>query len=482
MIASRTFSTTDQSVFARWSGDFNPLHMDPLAARRTQAGAPVVHGIHALIWALDQLSGAGVPVAAANKIDVQFSKFIYRDRLVVLRLVARTDAVVRAELTVGDLRVMSVLLRLGPRKGRGEHTVPPGAPTQEARDGIPGSPPAGDMENMAGWLDVTAPREAVAGTFPEACRALGTARVAGLIQLSYLVGMICPGLHSIFVATMVEIVDEDVDAQRLGFRVAALREDVGAVRMEVVGCGLSGNVLAMLRTPPVASPDFEAIIPRVPRDRFAGSNVLVVGGSRGLGAVAAKAIAVGGGRVTITYAKGRDDAEAVATEIERYLGAGRCMVINFDASRAVEKQLDCIGESISHLYYFATPHIFQQAHEVFSAVKFSEFSQVYVNGFYETCRAILAQSNEDGLSALYPSSVAVVSHPAGFTEYAMAKSAGEVLCDSMSRSLPRLRILVSRLPRTLTDQTNTVPRLENADPLDVLLPLIFQIQGERGQA
>ena len=482
MIASRTFSATDQSVFARWSGDFNPLHMDPLAARRTQAGAPVVHGIHALIWALDQLSGAGVPVAAANKIDVQFSKFIYRDRLVVLRIAARTETVVRAELTVGDLPVMSVLLRLGPRKDRSEHTVPPGAPTEEARDGIPGSPPAGEMENMAGWLDVTAAREAAADAFPEACRTLGTGRVAALIRLSYLVGMICPGLHSIFVATMVEIVDEDVGAQRLGFRVAALRRDVNAVRMEVVGCGLSGTVLAMLRQPPVASPDIAAIIPRVARDRFAGSNVLVVGGSRGLGAVTATAIAVGGGCVTITYAKGRDDAEAVATGIERHLGPGRCRVASFDASRAADKQLACIGDNISHLYYFATPHIFQQAHEVFSAARFSEFSQVYVNGFYETCRAILAQSNEDGLSALYPSSVAVASHSAGFTEYAMAKSAGEILCDSMSRSLPRLRILVSRLPRTLTDQTNTVPRLENADPLDVLLPLIFQLQGKRSQA
>ena len=44
MIASRAFTTMDQSLFARWSGDFNPLHMDPLAARRTQAGAPAIHG------------------------------------------------------------------------------------------------------------------------------------------------------------------------------------------------------------------------------------------------------------------------------------------------------------------------------------------------------------------------------------------------------------------------------------------------------
>jgi len=59
MTATRTFTMADQVAFAAASGDANPMHMDELAARRTQAGAPVVHGVQALLWALDALAQSG---------------------------------------------------------------------------------------------------------------------------------------------------------------------------------------------------------------------------------------------------------------------------------------------------------------------------------------------------------------------------------------------------------------------------------------
>ena len=59
-LASRTFDEPDQLFFARLSGDFNPIHMDPLTARRTNASATVVHGIHAVLWALDKLVELGL--------------------------------------------------------------------------------------------------------------------------------------------------------------------------------------------------------------------------------------------------------------------------------------------------------------------------------------------------------------------------------------------------------------------------------------
>ena len=51
-IASKVFSFSDQMNFANFSGDFNPIHVDPIFSRRT-VGQCVVHGIHSLMWALD---------------------------------------------------------------------------------------------------------------------------------------------------------------------------------------------------------------------------------------------------------------------------------------------------------------------------------------------------------------------------------------------------------------------------------------------
>jgi cyclic-di-GMP-binding biofilm dispersal mediator protein len=47
---------------------------------------------------------------------------------------------------------------------------------------------------------------------------------------------------------------------------------------------------------------------------FSGKNILILGGSRGIGAAIVRRFAAGGGRVTFTYAGSHDAAEALAAE------------------------------------------------------------------------------------------------------------------------------------------------------------------------
>ena len=70
----------------------------------------------------------------------------------------------------------------------------------------------------------------------------------------------------------------------------------------------------------------------------------------------------------------------------------------------------------------------------------------------------------------------VESGPLGMVEYSMAKMAGETLCQSMNRAAGRVRVMVDRLPRLLTDQTATVPPVDSAEPLEVMLPVIRRVQ------
>jgi acyl dehydratase len=76
-VAERLFDEAGQTWFASASGDFNPMHMDPLAARRTMAGRPVVHGIHVLIWALDSLFANVPDVPPLQSVKVSFEKMVY---------------------------------------------------------------------------------------------------------------------------------------------------------------------------------------------------------------------------------------------------------------------------------------------------------------------------------------------------------------------------------------------------------------------
>lgn len=61
-------------------------------------------------------------------------------------------------------------------------------------------------------------------------------------------------------------------------------------------------------------------------------------------------------------------------------------------------------------------------------------------------------------------------------EYAMAKAAGEVLCDEIIRTERLPLVLWRRLPRMLTDQTGTLAKVAAEDALEVMLPVTREVQ------
>lgn len=61
------------------------------------------------------------------------------------------------------------------------------------------------------------------------------------------------------------------------------------------------------------------------------------------------------------------------------------------------------------------------------------------------------------------------------TEYTMAKAAGEVLCADIQSFESPGRILVRRLPRLPTDQTASLLKIETAEPISVILPLVREV-------
>src|SRR5262249_2378131 len=100
---------------------------------------------------------------------------------------------------------------------------------------------------------------------------------------------------------------------------------------------------------------------------------------------------------------------------------------------------------------------------------------------YDCCLAIGKRTGRP-LTAFYPSSVFVEDGPAALIEYSMAKLAGESLCSGMNRSGGMFRVIVKRLPRLRTDQTVTVPPVAPSDPLEVMLPVIREVQATRSRS
>lgn len=468
MLASRTFTEADQIRFAELSGDRNPMHLDAVKARRTQAGLQVVHGIHLLLWALDVLARDEVARSQVVSLRASFKRFVAIHETVVLALGKRTEASARLDFVVAGLTVVQISLdfgspvrAIGPLFGDAHHA--PATPRDLSLK---------QMEGLSGRLAFASTPAAVAAMFPAASRWLGPRRVAALAATSLLVGMVCPGLHSIYGDLAVEACDEKDPEDRLGFRVVSTEPRFRLVRLAIEGGGLVGSIKTVARMPPTPQASSSELGDVVEFGEFAGSTALVVGGSRGLGEVTAKLLAAGGAQVIVTYRVGRDEAEAVARDI--LAAGGVCETLAYDARQPTEAQLIGLGKAPTHAYYFATPTIYRAQSALFERARLDAFLDVYVDGFLRLAQALRARRND--VSLLYPSSVYVAERPRGMLEYAMAKTAGETLCSEMNMAWAPLRVAVVRLPRLPTDQTASVMEAALPSPVAFLLPAVREAQ------
>ena len=479
-IASRIVSSLLQEKFATLCGDRNPMHMDPVAARRTQAGQQVVHGVHTLLWALDTLAASGQIISPLVRVKARFLKWVYLGDESVLALpfgahadpaTLRVDVldmpVLTADLFYGELKVVDPASTL---------LASPIEPLESARELT-----FAELETCTGDA-FTATAEDSRFLFPHLAAAIGATTVSEIAACSYIVGMEAPGMYSIFSKLDLTIArPPHLEGPRTALNYAVVRRDERFRRAQIAVTGLAtgGMLYVFLRVPPVEQASMQAVAAHVEPDEFAGMRALIVGGSRGLGELTAKLIVAGGGRVTITYALGKKEADSVAGQIRSWGLAVE--VIAYDVRLAPEPQLGGLDASPTHLFYFATNAIFRPKSTLVSASVLAEFSTFYLQGFYDLCSYLTGPRGQLALGAgklvaYYPSSVYIDERPPGMTEYAMIKAAGEQMCKDMNQQLPYLHILSTRLPRLLTDQTATLLPERELDPVHVLLPIVREMK------
>ena len=466
----KQFTEADQTAFARLSGDHNPMHLDAVAARRTVAAEPVVHGMHLLCWALDAFAASERALPPAVGLRAKFSKF--------------TPVGDTVEVTVGKRSEKSVQLRVGgsgiPRADltilfeSADDSAVPLLPAD--LDIIPAPVKALDTDAEAyagtrGLLRFEGSPEDYARRFPAAAAWIGGARLAAIGASTLLVGMICPGLHSIYAGLRVAFV-EDPDAE------AGLRFEAGVPTHTLItstldGGGIRGTLDSLVRHAPTAQPTMAELAGLVAPDAFAGSTALVIGGSRGLGELTAKLIASGGGKVLISYRVGKTEAEAVAADI---IGSGgQCEILPYDVLAEAGPQIADLPEPPTHAYYFAAPTIARPNSVFYDRTRLDDQARIFVDGFWSLATALRERRRD--IRLFYPSTVFITDRPKGMGEYAMAKAIGEVLCAEMNATMAPLNVTYARLPRLATDQTAGVMPADAGPSIEALLPLIRQVQG-----
>jgi NADP-dependent 3-hydroxy acid dehydrogenase YdfG len=465
------FSVGLQTEFAELSGDWNPIHVNNVAVRRTGRDRLVVHGMHAVLRSLESLAAFSPGLPAPSRFTTRFLKPVYVDDSVDILYVTHHEKELLLRALVDGTVVTEVRVILGD-----SYSIQQNLESYCIEDRVACREVSlAQMARCSGTTPLAATPETINARFPNTVRWLGIDWVSGLLCVSRLVGMECPGLHSLLSGFTIERSRQRTQPV-LEYRVVSLDNRFRRVKMDVAGLGIQGSVEAFVRHPPVIQSQMKELSALVAPGEFAGQRPLIVGGSRGLGEFTAKLLAAGGAHPIITYADGKDDAERVAAEIGQW--GGHCDVLKYDIRLPSAQQLELMTTPISTFYYYATCPISRRRTRWFDAKMLEEFLDFYVRGFYELC-TILQQRYGPRLSVFYPSSVYVEDRPRGMTEYTMAKAAGEVLCADLNRICPGMQITTVRLPRLLTDQTATFLPTHRADTMDVMLPIIRKFHAAR---
>lgn len=478
-------SAAESLDFARLSLDRNPVHVDSVQARRLQFGSSVVHGVHHMLLALDRafaLLEACPPIRIAQ-LQAAFPTPVRTGDHVSFELTpAKQPGRIKVVGHSGHRCVLRLWLTYE-HDARHRTNDRPSDGASSADDGpVDQQFPA---THRAGSLALGYDAELLTRIAPMVARTVPSSQLAAILATTRVVGMRCPGRHSIFSGLKLDFDSAPTPDDSRELRYQVVYEDAGSrlTRVGVDGPGFAGVLDTFFRPPPAEQPTYAEVREAVSDGLFSGQRALVVGGSRGVGETTAKILASGGAQVMLSYSSGVEEASRVQQEI--LAGGGSCRSIRLDALEPVSDSLgrELAALAATHVYYFASPHIAMNSSKTWDAAAFDRFAAVYVHGFARLVAAIVAaRPPDDDVAFYYPSTVYVEEAVKGFAEYATAKTAGEALCRQLGATHPRHRFIIARLPRMATDQTLSVVPLESASTLDVMHEQLLGSSDQRSGA
>jgi acyl dehydratase len=467
VILAHQFTHKEQLRFAALSGDANPLHIDPLEARRTLMGAPVVHGMRLAFLALQALSQAICRSVAIASIRCRFPSPVLVGDKFELRLEHLDERGSQLEGYVETDLAFELSIEFA-------------KPTSDDEP-LPSLQPVplqdlsfDELTGTAGSLPVGIDAELARSLFPSLIVGLGLPLIAELLALTRLVGMRCPGRNSLFSQLDVNI-RKVYGVGELQFRVTAVDERFKRINIQVDGARLTGKLIVFFRPPPQPQPTMAELAKRLRCNEFSNGVALVVGGSRGLGEITAKLLAAGSARVILSYHRGEQDAMRVAAEINGF--GGHCEYVGLDISdsESVVRKIFASAAAPRTIYYFATPHIFARRRSFFSSSLLQKFVDFYVIGFSRLIEAASSESKPK-LRVFCPSTVAIDENLRELAEYSIAKQMAEELCAFYNRFSTNVHCVVERLPRLNTDQTATLVELPHEDSVRVMLSIVRRVE------
>ena len=441
--------------FAIASGDRNPLHADESFARRTPYGRCIAQGALVTISALG--AAEADTIRFAKSLDMQFKQPIFPDETYDVRVADPDRNKTRIEVTGGGK--VSVAITIATER----ELSPLAAAAVQQRVALPSSPRLYALEDFPpAGLSISEPYACDVDALRGLAEDLGATSVPDsvlvwLAAASYTVGMVVPGHDALFAGGRIGRSSTTgpgtlvVAARALDDRTGLIMVDATLVEEEAP----AEMTLQTFLRPPVPAPTRSSVGRYIsPSSDLIGRNVLVVGGSRGLGAALCGAFATQGATVWAAYSRSEDQVE----ELRREFGADEIRALRFDAEDAEEAKrafetMRRDANALDGVVFSASPPLYETA----LGPEASAGTLRYLSSSLALVLVSLAESLEmvsrDGWIVVISSS-ALDDPPRAWPHHVIAKSALEGAAGYCARH-HGVRVLIARPPKMLTDSMNS---------------------------
>lgn len=442
--------------FVHLSGDNNPIHTNPLLSRRLLFGKPVIHGIYSVLALLDLFYSSHLKLSRISYLKVKFLQPLYDGDYCEVKVLKRNDGY-EFKVYVDSENKLSLFVKFeeSPRTYKQDFL------NEFPKLDTPVEIDTDEIEGRNFKLDLFLKIRTFNQIFPNLTLELNYNIFSILLASTRLVGVQCPGANSLF--SELTISESDSKIPYMDVIVSKHYRSINLIKMEFRSLNFKGHISSFVRKTPQGQTLYSDILSLIDSRVFINENVLVVGGSRGLGEITAKILAAGGASVTITYASGIVEATSVVNEISKH--GGNCKMLHLDINNlnAIDKNL--LNE-FNSCFYFPTPFIRTNNKEDVDLNLFNSFNGYYVKGFKNLLKCF------NGLilkRVFYPSTIFIEEKPLNLREYTMSKFYGELVCKNLNQSQSAFKIYYPRLPKMSTDQTAVIFGDNGNDPLPILL-------------
>ena len=129
-----------------------------------------------------------------------------------------------------------------------------------------------------------------------------------------------------------------------------------------------------------------------------------------------------------------------------------------------------MGKNFNQIFYFASPKIKENKLSDIDQDLYEEYFEYYVNGLKKIYDSKFL---EDIKKIFYPSTIFLDENNKNYREYCLAKKNGEDFCDLFEKL--NISVLKPRLPKFLTDQTNSILPQKTENLYTTLIPYLIEM-------